>query len=115
MIFHLLHTYTLYSHPLTTYVHTSITATCVPSKKPKLEKKTRAEKGMERAMEAFLKYQMEAEERYTKQEDERWQKEMDYEERRRRMMELLGPMFRGGSHTYGTPYEFDDDMYHHSY
>ena len=66
-------------------------------------------------MEAFLKYQVEAEERYTKQEDERWQKEMDYEERRRRMMELLGPMFCGGSHTYGIPYEFDDDTYHHSY
>ena len=66
---------------------------------------------------------MEAEEQYTKQEDERLQKEVDHEERERRenqeheprMMELLGRMFGGGSHTYGTPCEFENDTYHRSY
>ena len=86
--------------------------------------KTRAEKGMEKAIDAFLKYQKEADERYVKQDEERWQKEMEFEEKRMqqnqehelRMMELLGRMFHGGnSHTYGRPYEFNDDTYHSSY
>ena len=88
----------------------------MPSKKAKTEKKTRAEKGLERAMDTFLKYQMEAEERHAKQEEERWQKEMEFEEKRRlenqehelRMMKLLGRMFHGGNQTYGRSYEFDD-------
>ena len=86
----------------------------MPSKKAEIEK-TRAEKGLERAMDTFLKYQMEAEEQHAKQEEGRWQ-EMGFEEKRRlenqeyelRMMELLGRMFHGGNHTYGRSYEFDD-------
>ena len=43
------------------HVHINL-ATSSSSKKRKTEKKTRAEKGMEKAINAFLKYQKEADE-----------------------------------------------------
>ena len=65
----MIHT-TLSLLPPSLNVHTSISAESVPSKKANIEK-TRAEKGLERAMDTFLKYQMEAEERHAKQKEER--------------------------------------------
>ena len=74
-----------------------------PSKRKKLEKKTRAEKGIEKAVDTFMKYQLEAEERYKQYEDERWQKEVELEEKRQRedqqyeirLMGMMASMFQG--------------------
>ena len=92
-----------------------ITKANPPSKKRKIEK-TRAEKGMERAIETFIKYQNQAEERFRKYEEKRWKKETELEDNRRRqdqehemrMMAILGQMFRGGNHhNYAGAYDFD--------
>ena len=45
-----------------------------PTKKRKVEK-TRAEKGRDKMMESYLKYQEEADDRYRREEDEQWKKE----------------------------------------
>ena len=75
---------------------------------------------MEKAIDAFLKYQKEAEERFVKFEEERWQKEVELEEKRRqqeqehemRMMEMMGRMFGGrNAHNYGGMYNFNDSDY----
>ena len=96
-----------------------------PSKKRKVEKKSRAEKAMEKTVDAFVKYQREAEERFQKSEDERWKKETDLEENRRRedqqhemrMLQMLGQMFQGGSYRNYTPatgpqYNFENSDYY---
>ena len=88
------------------YMLTFIAPRC---KKPKLlkepkktlkqkGKKSKAERAMEKATEAFLKYQQEAEARFLKWEEEQWQKEREMEDRQRkedkehetRMLQMLG-------------------------
>ena len=92
----------------------------LPNKRRKIEKKSKSEKSMEKAIVAFLKYQKEAEERFVKFEEERWQKEVELEEKRRkqeqehgiRMMEMMGQMFGGrNAHSYGGMYNFNDSDY----
>lgn len=84
-----------------------------PTKKRKVQKRSRAERTVEKAMESFMAYQREAEERYQRNEEERWQREIEMEEKRRkedqehemRMMRMMGQMFQGSS--YHRQYEFD--------
>ena len=97
-----------------TYTHTLGNP---PNKKRKIEKKSRAEKAMERAMESFVKYQTEAAEIFKKDEEERWKKECELEEKRRqedkqheiRMMQMLGHMFGSYQHHTGP---YDDSNYY---
>ena len=56
-------------------------ATTPPPRKK--QKKSKAEKTIEKAMDTFITYQRTADEQYRKYEEERWQKEMELEERRR--------------------------------
>lgn len=73
-----------------------------PSRKKR--KVTRAEKTMEKAIDAFLNHQEEAEEKFRGQEEERWRKETEQEERRRRedrehemrMLQMMTQAFQGG-------------------
>jgi hypothetical protein len=79
-----------------------------PTKKWKVQKRSRAERTVEKAMESFMTYQHEAEERYQRNE-ERWQKEIEVEEKRRKEdqeheMRMMGQMFQG---SYHRQYEFD--------
>ena len=46
------------------------------SKRKRKTCKSKAEKMMEKAMEAFMVYQSEAEEKFMKSEEERWKKEL---------------------------------------
>ena len=109
------------------HTHTNTPAN-PPRKRRKVEKKSRAEKAMEKAVESFAKHQREAEERFQKYEEERWTRETELEEKRRRedqeheirMVQLLGQMFQGrnyhslaantGTYDYNQP-----DNYHSSY
>ncbi len=50
------------------------------SKKRKVEKMSRAEKAMEKALDAFTKHQCEAEERVQRYEEERWKKKTEIKE-----------------------------------
>ena len=71
-----------------------------PTKRQKLQKKSKAEKATDKVIEAFVKYQWAAEERFQKHEEERWKKEIELEDRRRwenqehelRLMQILGQM-----------------------
>lgn len=70
------------------------------TKKLKVEKKSKAEKAIERAVTSFMKYQSEMDERFQKAEEERWKRETELEEKRRkdereheiRMLQMLGQM-----------------------
>ena len=98
-------------------MHTPTPLATPPRKKPRLQKKSKAEKAIDKAMESFIVYQREADEQYQKYEEERWQKDIELEEKRRRedrehdvrIMQMLGSMFQGGSYnSYNTDqYEFD--------
>ena len=87
------------------------------SKKRKIEKKSRAEKNIDRAIDAFIAYQSEAEERFQKQEEERWKKEMELEEKRRkedrehelRMLQMMGQIFHRDYSS--NPFEYSDNYY----
>ena len=67
---------------------------------------------MEKATDAFLKYQQGAEERFLKWEEERWRKESEMEDRRRRedkehelrMFEMLAHMMQPQQHYSTYPY-----------
>ena len=68
------------------------------------------ERGMEKAMEAFMQYQKEAEERFWRHEEERWEKERELEDHRRqddqrhelRMLQMLEQMMQ--PQHYPVPY-----------
>ena len=75
---------------------------------------------MERAVEAFVKYQTEAEEKFRKWEEERWKKEEELEEKQRReereheirLFQMLEEMIKpldNNQHTmsYPSQYSFD--------
>lgn len=91
---------------LSTHKHTPLPFNIIiaaPSrKKRKLEKKSKSEKAVEKAIDSFVQYQREAEERFLKYEDERWKKEIEVEEKRRReekehelrILQMLGQAFR---------------------
>ena len=72
---------------------------------------------MEKAIDAFVKYQKEAEERFMKYEVDRWRKEVELEDKRRtqeqeheaRMMEMLGRMLGRSTHNYSGMYDFNED------
>lgn len=80
---------------------------------PKRRKKkgtSTAEKVMDKAMEAFMKYQNDSEERFMKAEDERWKKEIEYEERRRKEdreheMRIMQMMMHMQNYSGPTNYE----------
>ena len=114
--------FTFYVH-LCTYAYTRLSQTHTllvpPKKKQRREKKSKAEKTIESAMNLFIKYQTEAE----KRDEERWKKEMELEEKRRkedqqhelRVMQMLGQMLQHRSYppTNPSPYEFNyhDDTF----
>ena len=85
----------------------------------------RAEKGIEKAVEAFMKYQMEAEERHKKYEDERWEKEVELEEKwrednqqhERKMMGMLASMLQSSPQNYPRPglYNYNDEDFQADY
>lgn len=80
-----------------------------------MEKKSKAEKAIESAVEAFAKYQKDAEERFQRYEEERWRKEIELENRRRQedrnheiqMMTMLGHMLQG-RRNYSEPHTGDE-------
>jgi len=88
-----------------------------PTKKRRIQKKSKAEKAMEKAVESFMSYQRAAEERYQERDNERWKEANELEERRRkedqehdmRMMRMLGEMFQGGTYHsgYTRQYEYE--------
>ena len=86
-----------------------------PAKKRKVQKRSKAERTVEKAMESFMAYQREAEEKYQRNEEERWQREIEMEEKRRkedqehemRMMRMMAQMFQGPGSSYHRQYEFD--------
>ena len=86
-----------------------------PTKKQRIQKKNKAEKALEKAMESFVTYQQAAEERYQKQDNDRWKEANELEERRRkedrehdmRMMMMLGEMFQGGTYQSGYTGQYD--------
>ena len=53
-------------------------------KRPRIEKKSKAEKAMVRAFDSFMKYQAEADEPFQKQVEERWSRRVKLEEKRQR-------------------------------
>ena len=53
------------------------------TKKLKVEKKSKAEKAIERAVISFMKYQSEMDEQFQKAEEERWKRETELEEKLR--------------------------------
>lgn len=87
-----------------------------PRKKRKV---TRAEKAMEKVIDAFLAHQEAAEERFERQEEERWTRETELEERRRRedrehevrMFQIMAQAIQGRFHTYNDYYENTDTEY----
>lgn len=85
-----------------------------PTKKRRIQKKNKAEKALEKAMESFMTYQQAAEERYQKQDNNRWKEANELKERRRkedrehmRMMMMLGEMFQGGTYQSGYTGQYD--------
>lgn len=91
-----------------------------PKKKRKIvkEKRSKAEKALEGAMESFVKHQTEAEERYQKREEERWKKETELDDKRRKedqehelrlfqMLErMMNPANRYSSSSYDHNYTY---------
>jgi hypothetical protein len=88
-------------------------------KKRRVEKKSKSEKAMEKAIDSFVQYQREAEERFLKYEDERWKKEIEAEEKRRkddrehelRILQMLGQTFRRDNrYEFNTAGHFEYDL-----
>ena len=86
----------------------------VAKKRKKGKGKSKAEKAIETAMDAFMTFQTEAEERFMKSEEERWKKEMEQEEKRRkedreheiRMLRMLGNLMQGGYNNSYSDYDY---------
>ena len=95
--------------------HTMIIIAAPQWKKKKTDKKTKAEKAIEKAFDSFMNHQKEAGERFQKYEDERWKKETELEERRRRedrkhefrVLQLLGLVFQRESYDYNTAGQYN--------
>ena len=107
----------MYTHTHKTYMPRPSLA-IPPTKKPRIQKKSKAEKALEKAMESFMTHQQAAEERYQKQDNEHWKEANELEERRRkedrehdmRMMMMLGEMFQGGTYQSGYTRQYDYDF-----
>ena len=70
----------------------------------KRERKTKAERAVERTFNSFIEYQKEAEERFETREQKRWERERELEEKKqeeerkhqKEMIEMLGKIFNPG-------------------
>ena len=86
-----------------------------PIAKETKNKKSKGEKAIEKATEAFIKYQQASEERFMKWEEEQWNRECEMEERRRkqdqehemRMLEMLGRFMQPRYPYSGSGPSFD--------
>ena len=122
-IFFFTHMHTRHTHTHTcTHTHTlqvihTHTPIATPQKmKPRLQKKTKAEKTIEKAMDSFMAYQRDADEQFQEHEERR-QKDIELEEKRRhedrehdiKMLQMLGSIFQGGSYKNYNPEQYDFD------